>query len=349
MQVPIPVTITVFPSSFTEYVSPSEAVNGECIPVKIPASGTDMFRISLLRFGRRNNRDYINVCLCGCNVLLYKNLATDRAMLPLGQAGLGTGGFHRFVNDLGVTLCRNIFLLHKNRVTNRAMLSLGQTRFGTGGFDCFVDNLGVTLGGNGSRFPLPAGTDPFLFSVPGAGCRPNGCPFAERVRCGGSVSVSPGFVSDSSGSVSVSSGFVSDSAGFESDSSGSVPDSSGFESDSSGSVSVSADSEPDSSGFVPDSAGFDPDSSGSVSDSSDSLSVSEPIPDSVPWESVSAAVLRSVPDSLTASVVLSSGGFFIQDKNVPIQSSNVSNIAKTRLIRFIIQIVPSHVVIFNSF
>lgn len=280
-----------------------------------------MFRISLLRFGRRNNRDYINVCLCGCNVLLYKNLATDRAMLPLGQAGLGTGGFHRFVNDLGVTLCRNIFLLHKNRVTNRAMLSLGQTRFGTGGFDCFVDNLGVTLGGNGSRFPLPAGTGTFLFSVPGAGCRPNDCPLAERVPVRGAVSVSPGFVSDSSGSVSVSSGFVSDSAGFESDSSGSVPDS----------------------------AGFYPDSSGSVSDSSDSLSVSEPIPDSVPWESVSAAVLRSVPDSLPTSVVLSSGGFFIQDKNVPIQSINVSNIAKTRLFRFIIQIVPSHVVIFNSF
>lgn len=144
---------------------------------------------------------------------------------------------------------------------------------------------------------------------------PNAC------RCGGAVSVSPGFMSDSSGSVSVSPDFVSDSMGFESD----------------------------SSGFVPDSAGFYPDSSGSVSDSSDSLSVSEPIPDSVPWESVSAAVLRSVPDSLPTSVVLSSGGFFIQDKNVPIQSINVSNIAKTRLFRFIIQIVPSHVVIFNSF
>lgn len=207
-------------------------------PCKNPRKRNRYVRISLLRFGRQNNRDYINVCLCGYNVLLHKNLATDRAMLPLGQAGLGTGGFHRFVNDLG-----------------------------------------VTLGGNGSRFPLPAGTGTFLFSVPGAGCRPNDCPLAERVPVRGSVSVSPGFMSDSSGTVPVS------------------PD------------------------FVPDSAGFDPDSSGSVSDSSDSLSVSEPIPDSVPWESVSAAVLRSVPDFLPASVVLSSGGLFIQDKKSPYKAT----------------------------
>ena len=249
-------------------------------PCKNPRKRNKYVRISLLRFGRQNNRDYINVCLCGYNVLLHKNIATDRAMF-----------------------------------------SLGQTRFGTGRLDRFVNDLGVTLGGNGSRFPLPAGTGTFLFSVPGAGCRPNDCPLAERVPVRGAVSVSPGFMSDSSGSVSVSTDFVSDSTGFKPD--------------SSGSVSVSADSEPDSSG--------------SVSDSSDSLSVSEPIPDSVPWESVSAAVLRSIPNFLSASVVLSSGGFFIQDKNVPIQSINVSNIAKTRLFRFIIQIVPSHVVIFNSF
>lgn len=140
-----------------------------------------MFRISLLRFGRRNNRDYINVCLCGYNVLLHKNHATDRAMFSLGQTRFGTGGFDCFVDNLGVTLFRNNVLLHKNLITDRAMLAIGLARLGAGGFDRFVNDFGVALGGNGSRFPLPAGTGTFLFSVPGAGCRPNGCPFAERV------------------------------------------------------------------------------------------------------------------------------------------------------------------------
>ena len=69
-------------------------------------------------------------------------------MFALALTGLGAGGFHCRVNDLGVSLRGNHCLCHENLIADRAMLALGLAGFGAGRFDCRVYDLGVSRCGN---------------------------------------------------------------------------------------------------------------------------------------------------------------------------------------------------------
>ena len=76
------------------------------------------------------------------------NRSANRAMLTLGQAGLGAGRCHSLVNDLGVTQSVNSFLRNQHLATCGAMLTLGQTGLGASRCLRHVNDLGVTRGGN---------------------------------------------------------------------------------------------------------------------------------------------------------------------------------------------------------
>ena len=72
----------------------------------------------------------------------------DGAVLTLGLAGGGAGGFDRRVNDFGVPLGWNLCLCNDNLVADRAVLTLGLAGLGAGRSLCCVNDFGVSLGGN---------------------------------------------------------------------------------------------------------------------------------------------------------------------------------------------------------
>ena len=122
----------------------------KCLGLGFVANGTSV-RPDTRVFAGGCSRDLAvipTVSRCRNLRLLDQHLVTDRAMLAFGLAGLGAGGFHRRVDDLGVPLCGNHFLSNKNLVADGAVLALGQSCLRAGGGDCRVDDLGVPLRGN---------------------------------------------------------------------------------------------------------------------------------------------------------------------------------------------------------
>ena len=122
----------------------------KCLGLGFVANGTSV-RPDTRVFAGGRSRDLAaipTVSRCRNLRLLDQHLVTDRAMLAFGLAGLGAGGFHRRVDDLGVPLCGNHFLSNKNLVADGAVLALGLSGFGAGGLNCRVDDLGVPLRGN---------------------------------------------------------------------------------------------------------------------------------------------------------------------------------------------------------
>ena len=122
----------------------------KCLGLGFVANGTSV-RPDTRVFAGGRSRDLAvipTVSRCRNLRLLDQHLVTDRAMLAFRLAGLGAGGFHCRVDDLGVPLCGNHFLSNKNLVADGAVLALGQSGLRAGGSDCRVDDLGMSLRGN---------------------------------------------------------------------------------------------------------------------------------------------------------------------------------------------------------
>ena len=68
----------------------------------------------------------------GYDLLLHQHRAAHGAVLALRQAGLGAGGGHGRVDDLGVVLVLGD-LRHHHIMAHGAVIALGQTRLVTGG------------------------------------------------------------------------------------------------------------------------------------------------------------------------------------------------------------------------
>ena len=76
--------------------------------------------------------------------LRNEHLAAYGAVLPFCQAGCGTSGLNRCVNDFGVTKCGNFSLRNEHLVTYGAVLAFGQAGFGTSGLNRCINYFRVS-------------------------------------------------------------------------------------------------------------------------------------------------------------------------------------------------------------
>ena len=116
---------------------------------------------SRCRAGGGSARDvFFGVTVGGKDFLRYDNFAAHRAMATLGKPRLGTGGFHRFVDNYrvgklfyGKLFCRNlrlfVFNAYKILAAYRALVvSLDSCRFAGGGNFLYQFAVAVTVGGD---------------------------------------------------------------------------------------------------------------------------------------------------------------------------------------------------------